>query len=137
MKLRLEYESVCSSLLNRSHVPSLDICFELLHKERLCTQAILEQSHASFEKTTMAHAAQGHGSPVISKNMQCFYCKEYGHIAVNCPKKYCCIRPQNRQAKAFHTCVPLAMTSVAHGSSSSATSDIAPLAAVDCTSKMV
>ena len=44
MKLRSEYESVHSSLLNRSHVPSLDICFgELLHEEkRLSTRAILE-----------------------------------------------------------------------------------------------
>ncbi|RVW59566.1 Retrovirus-related Pol polyprotein from transposon RE2 [Vitis vinifera] len=53
MKLRPEYESVRSSLLNRSHVPSLDICFgELLCEEQhLITQAILEQSHA----TSAAH----------------------------------------------------------------------------------
>ena len=89
MKLRLEYESVRSSLLNRSHIPSLDICFgELLREERLSTQAILEQSHSSF-KTTMAYAAQRHASLVTSKNLQCFCCKEYGHIAANCPKKYC------------------------------------------------
>ena len=35
MKLCLEYESAHSSLLNRSHVPSLDICFgELLREEQ-------------------------------------------------------------------------------------------------------
>ena len=102
MKLRSEYESVFSSLLNRSHVPSLDICFELLHKVRLCTQAILEQSHGSFETTTMAHAAQGHGSPVTSKNLQCFYYKEYGHIAVNCPKKILLYSPpKNVRPKHF------------------------------------
>ncbi|KAJ0031236.1 hypothetical protein Pint_14029 [Pistacia integerrima] len=57
-----EYESVRSSLLNRSPVPFLDICFgELLRR----------------------------GSPVTSKNLQCFCCKEYGHIVANCPKKYC------------------------------------------------
>ena len=44
MKLRPEYESIRSFLLNRSPVPSLDICFgELLCEEqRLSTQAILE-----------------------------------------------------------------------------------------------
>ncbi|RVX02434.1 hypothetical protein CK203_031162 [Vitis vinifera] len=49
MKLRPEYKSVRSSLLNRSPVPFLDICFgELLREEqRLSTQAILEQSHGS------------------------------------------------------------------------------------------
>ena len=82
MKLRPEYESVRSSLLNRSPVPSLDICFgELLREEqRLSTQAILEQSHGSSGTTTVAYAAQGHGPPMHSKNLQCFCCKEYGHI---------------------------------------------------------
>ncbi|KAJ0086108.1 hypothetical protein Patl1_07356 [Pistacia atlantica] len=90
MKLRPEYESVCSSLLNRSPVPSLDICIgELLREERLSTQAILEQSHGSSKTTTMVYAAQGRGLPMTSKNLQCFCCREYGHIAANCPKKYC------------------------------------------------
>ena len=58
MKLRSGYESVRSSLLNRSPVPSLDICFgELLREERLSTQAILEQSHGSFETTSMVYVA--------------------------------------------------------------------------------
>ncbi|KAJ0007849.1 hypothetical protein Pint_30131 [Pistacia integerrima] len=82
LSIHSEYESVRSPLLNRSPVPSLDICFgELLRR----------------------------GSPVTSKNLQCFCYKEYGHIAANCPKKYCSyckkkghiikecrIRPQNR-----------------------------------------
>ena len=91
IKLRLKYEFVRSSLLNRSHVPSLDICFgELLHEEqRLSTQAILEQSHGSSGTTTVAYAAQGRGPPMHSKNLQCFCCKEYGHIAATCPKKFC------------------------------------------------
>ena len=138
-------------LLNRSLVPSLDIFFgELLRKESLSTQAILEQSYGSFETTTMAYAAQGRGSLVTSKNLQCFYCKEYGHIAANCPKKYysyckkkchiikeCHIRPHNRQAQAFHTFVPPTETFVAHGSSSSATSNIASPTTVYCTPEMV
>ena len=91
MKLRQKYESVRSSLLNGSLVPSIDICFgELFHEEqRLSTQAILEQSRGSFETTTIDYAAQGRGSPMTSTNLQCLCCKEYGHIATNCPKKYC------------------------------------------------
>ncbi|KAA8538672.1 hypothetical protein F0562_028280 [Nyssa sinensis] len=118
MKLRPEYESVCSSLLNRSPVPSLDICFgELLREEQhLSTQALLAQSHGSSGTATVAYAAQGRGPPMNSKNLQCFCCKEYGHIAANCPKKFCSyckkkghiitacrLRPQNRQAQAFQT----------------------------------
>ncbi|XP_042965903.1 uncharacterized protein LOC122299587 [Carya illinoinensis] len=145
MKLRPEYESVRSSLLNRSPVPSLDVCFgELLREEqRLSTQASLEQSHGSSGFPPMAYAAQRRGPPVHSRTLQCFCCKEHGHIAANCPKKYCSyckkkghiikdcrIRPQNRQAQAFQT-------SVAHGSSSGASSDLAPPATNYCTPEMV
>ncbi|KAJ0075240.1 hypothetical protein Patl1_34523 [Pistacia atlantica] len=125
LSIHSEYESVRSSLLNRSPVPSLDICFgELLRR----------------------------GSPVTSKNLQCFCYKEYGHIAANCPKKYCSyckkkghiikecrIRPQNRQAQAFQTSVtiPPVVTSGAHDSSSGASSDLAPPAVTYCTLEMV
>jgi hypothetical protein len=120
MKLRPEYESVRSSLLNRSPVPSLDVCFgELLREEqRLSTQVILEQSHGSSGAATVAFSAQGCGPPMHSRPLQCFCCKESGHIAVNCPKKFrsyckkkghiikeCRIRPSNRPAQAFQTSV--------------------------------
>ncbi|RVW93889.1 hypothetical protein CK203_028238 [Vitis vinifera] len=154
MKLRPEYESVRSSLLNRSPIPSLDICFgELLREEqRLSTQAILEQSHGSSGTTTVAYAAQGRGPPMHSKNLQCFCCKEYGHIAATCPKKFCSyckkkghiikecrIRPQNRQAQAFQTSVivPPIATSATHDSPSTACSVPAPPAPDYCTPEMV
>jgi hypothetical protein len=83
MKLRLEYEFVRSALLNRSPVPSLDVCFgELLREERLSTQAILQQSHGNSGPATVAFSAQGCGPPMQSRNLQCFCCKEYGHIAL-------------------------------------------------------
>ncbi|KAA8531088.1 hypothetical protein F0562_005797 [Nyssa sinensis] len=154
MKLRPEYESVRSSLLNRSPVPSLDICFgELLREEqRLSTQALLEQSHGNSGTATVAYAAQGRGPPLNSKNLQCFCCKEYGHIAANCPKKFCSyckkkghiitacrLRPQHRQAQAFQTSViiPPVATSAAHGSPSDASSVPAPPATNYCTPEMV
>ncbi|KAG7983887.1 hypothetical protein I3843_04G129100 [Carya illinoinensis] len=145
MKFRPEYESVHSSLLNRSPVPSLDVCFgELLREEqRLSTQASLEQSHGSSGFPPMAYAAQRRGPPVHSSFLQCFCCKEYGHIAANCPKKYCSyckkkghiikecrICPQNHQVQAFRT-------SIAHGSSSDASSNLAPPPKNYCTSEMV
>ncbi|RVW87652.1 Retrovirus-related Pol polyprotein from transposon RE1 [Vitis vinifera] len=123
MKLRPEYESVRSSLLNRSPVPSLDICF--------------------------AYAAQGRGPPMHSKNLQCFCCKEYGHIAATCPKKFCSyckkkghiikecrIRPQNRQAQAFQTSVIVPPVAT-HDSPSAACSVPAPPAPDYCTPEMV
>jgi hypothetical protein len=116
MKLRPEYESVRSSLLNRSSVPSLDVCFgELLREEqRLSTQAILEQSHGNSGLATVAFSVQGRGPPMHSQTLQWFCCKESGHSAANCPKKICSycnkkghiikecrICPQNRPAQAF------------------------------------
>jgi len=51
-------------------------------------------------------------------NIQCYSCKEYGHIANNCRKKFCnyckqqghiikdcSTRPQNRRINAFQTVV--------------------------------
>ncbi|KAJ9676412.1 hypothetical protein PVL29_025100 [Vitis rotundifolia] len=72
MKLCPEYEYVHSSLLNRSLVPCLDICFG----------DYFGQSHGSSGTTTVACAAQGRGPPMHSQNLQCFCCKEYGHIAL-------------------------------------------------------
>ena len=154
MKLRPKYEFVRSSLLNRSSVPSLDICFgELLREEqRLSTHAILEQSHGSSGMATVAYAAQGRGPPMHSKNLQCFCYKEYGHIAATYPKKFCSyckkkshiikechIRPQNCQAQAFQTSVivPPIATSAAHDSPSIACSVPAPPAPDYYTPEMV
>ncbi|RVW49883.1 Retrovirus-related Pol polyprotein from transposon RE1 [Vitis vinifera] len=87
-----------------------------------------------------------------SKNLQCFCCKEYGHIAATCPKKFCSyckkkghiikecrIRPQNRQAQAFQTSVivPPIATSATHDSPSTACSVPAPPAPDYCTPEMV
>ncbi|RVW51507.1 Retrovirus-related Pol polyprotein from transposon RE2 [Vitis vinifera] len=121
-------------------------------QQRLSTQAILEQSHGSSGTATVAYAAQGRGPPMHSKNLQCFCCKEYGHIAATCPKKFCSyckkkghiikecrIRPQNRQAQAFQTSVivPPIATSATHDSPSTACSVPAPPAPDYCTPEMV
>nr|CAN63642.1 hypothetical protein VITISV_038695 [Vitis vinifera] len=130
MKLRPEYESVCSSLLNRSPIPFLDICFgELLREEqRLSTQAILEQSHADADylcilKTCSVSAARNMGI-LLPLALRSFVL-----IA----------RRRNRQTQAFQTSViaPPVATSAAHDSPSAACSVPAPPAPDYYTPEMV
>ncbi|KAH0740203.1 hypothetical protein KY290_033246 [Solanum tuberosum] len=75
MKLRSDFESVRSNLMNRDLSPSLDVCFrELLREEqRLVTQNAFKKEN----DVTVAFAAQG-------------------HIIKECPT-----RPQNRRINAF------------------------------------
>ncbi|KAH0696313.1 hypothetical protein KY290_013671 [Solanum tuberosum] len=92
MKLCSDFENVRSNLMNRDPSPSLD-------KEN---------------DVTVAFAAQGKGKGKDMSRTQCYSCKEYGHIASNCSKKFCnyckqqghiikeCpTRPQNRRINAF------------------------------------
>ncbi|KAH0688728.1 hypothetical protein KY289_016086 [Solanum tuberosum] len=112
MKLRSDFESVRSNLMNRDLSPSLDVCFrELLREEqRLVTQNAFKKEN----DVTVAFAAQGKGKGRDMSRTQCYSCKEYGHIASNCSKKFCnyckqqghiikeCpTRPQNRRINAF------------------------------------
>ncbi|KAH0648567.1 hypothetical protein KY285_033815 [Solanum tuberosum] len=87
MKLRSDFESVRSNLMNRDPSPSLDVCFrELLREEqRLVTQNAFKKEN----DVTVAFAAQGKGKGRDMSRTQCYSCKEYGHIASNCSKKFC------------------------------------------------
>ncbi|XP_074381111.1 uncharacterized protein LOC141721876 [Apium graveolens] len=111
MKLRPEFEVTRSNLMNRASSPSLDECFsELLREEQcLATQSAIQQT--SMPDQAIAYAAQGRGKGRNMQQVQCYSCKEYGHIAANCAKKFCnyckkpghtikeCrTRPQNRQS---------------------------------------
>ncbi|KAJ4702831.1 Retrovirus-related Pol polyprotein from transposon TNT 1-94 [Melia azedarach] len=112
MKLCYEYEAARSNLMNRDPSPSLDVCFqELLREEqRFATQTIFQQD--KMHDNAIAYAAlHGKNKGRDMRHVQCFSCKEYGHIVVNCAKKYCnCCkksghiikecptRPQNHQA---------------------------------------
>ncbi|KAJ0049071.1 hypothetical protein Pint_15249 [Pistacia integerrima] len=107
--------------MNHNPVPSLDVCFgELLHEEqRLATQATYQ--HDKIICNAVAYATQGKGKGRDMRKVQCFSCKEYGHIATNCTQKFCnyckkpghiikkCpTRPQNRRANAYQATVDFA-----------------------------
>nr|KYP60095.1 Retrovirus-related Pol polyprotein from transposon TNT 1-94 [Cajanus cajan] len=112
MKLRPEYEAARAALLNRHPVPSLEVCVgELLREEqRLLTQG----SMSDISDNTIAYSAQGQSKSRDMRQIQCFSCKQFGHIARNCTKKFCnyckqrghiiteCpTRPAKRPLKAF------------------------------------
>jgi hypothetical protein len=119
MKLRPEFESIRASLVNRDPVPTLEACFgELLREEqRLNTQNLMEQSRIASNIVSVAYAAHGKGKGRDMSTTQCYSCKKYGHIAPNCPQKFCnyckqpghiikecTIRP-SRSTKAYHAVV--------------------------------
>ena len=88
MKLRSEFESTRSNLLNRESTPSLDTCLNDLFREeeqRLLTQNTMEQQKSN--SVPMAYAAQGKPKGRDISTVQCFCCKGFGHYASNCLKK--------------------------------------------------
>ncbi|KAJ0085427.1 hypothetical protein Patl1_07217 [Pistacia atlantica] len=91
MKLRPDFESICASLVNRDPVPTLEAYFgELLREEqRLNPQNIMEQSHVASNTISVAYAAHGKGKGHDMSTTQCYSCKKYGHIALNCLQKFC------------------------------------------------
>lgn len=114
MKLRSDFENARANLMNRHPAPSLDVCFsELIQEEqRLLTQTTLEQEETT--STQMAFLAHGKSKGKDMNKVQCFSCKNYGHIAANCTQKFCnyckkhghiikdcLIRPQNRHNTTF------------------------------------
>ncbi|PSR85332.1 Zinc finger protein [Actinidia chinensis var. chinensis] len=104
--------------MNRDPSPSLDVCFgELIREEqRLATQSKFQQDKMTSK--AVAYVAYGKSKGRDIQKVQCFSCKEYGHIAAYCSKKSCnyckkpghiikeCpIRPQIRQAHAYQATV--------------------------------
>ncbi|KAH9667053.1 hypothetical protein KPL70_020885 [Citrus sinensis] len=89
MKLRSEFESTRSNLMNRESVPSLDTCLNDLFREeqRLLTQNTMEQQKST--SVLIAYAAQGKPKGRDISTVQCFCCKGFGHYASNCSKKFC------------------------------------------------
>lgn len=89
MKLRSEFESTRSNLMNRESVPSLDACLNDLFREeqRLLTQTTIEQQRST--SVPIAYAAQGKPKGKDMRDIQCYSCKGFGHYASECSKKFC------------------------------------------------
>ncbi|KAJ8770907.1 hypothetical protein K2173_022079 [Erythroxylum novogranatense] len=108
MNLRPEFEVARAGLLNRAPVPSLDLCLgELLREEqRLATQVTLGTFKGSSEVVNVAYAAQGRNRG--KKQLQCYSCKEFEHIARNCDKKFCnyCKQDGHIIKESFQAVVP-------------------------------
>ncbi|XP_060669960.1 retrovirus-related Pol polyprotein from transposon RE1 isoform X3 [Ziziphus jujuba] len=116
MKLRREYEPIRVNLMSRIPSPSLETCFaELFREEQRCvTQSVLEnKNHQRANPMEIAYATQAKVRDM--SKVQCYSCKEYGHIANYCKKNFCNYckksghliaecrrRPQNRTSQALH-----------------------------------
>jgi hypothetical protein len=132
IKLCPEFEVTRSNLMNRDPSPSLEVYFgELLREEqRLLTQATFQQDS---NLNPVAYAAYGKGKGKDMRKIQCFSCKEYGHIVANYAKKSCnyckkqghfikeCLtRPQNRQATTYQAAMNTSSAPMISSASSSA-----------------
>ncbi|KAH0761783.1 hypothetical protein KY290_017856 [Solanum tuberosum] len=91
MKLRSDFESVLSNLMNRDPSPSLDVCFrELLREEQY---PVTQNAFKKENGVIVAFATQGKGKGMDMTRTQCYSC---GHIIRECPT-----HPQNRRVNAF------------------------------------
>ena len=124
-------------MMNRHPVPSQNACLsELLREEqRIVTQAAMEHRATVSAPVSMDYAVQGRHTGRNMRVVQCFSCKPFGHIARDCPKKFCnyckkqghissaCpIRPERKQGTAYH-----ASTSASSSAALSTASSVVPL----------
>ena len=125
--------------MNRHPVPSLDACLsEILREEQhIVTQATMEHRANVSAPISVAYAAQGRNKGRDMRVVQCFSCKDFGHIARDCPKKFynyckkqghiisaCPIRLEKKQGTAYH-----ASTSASSSTALPAASLIVPIPA--------
>jgi hypothetical protein len=91
MKLRSDFETARSNMMNCHPIPSLDTCLsELLREEqRIVTQTAMEHQANVNAPVFVAYATQGRNKGRDMRVVQCFSYKAFGHIARDCPKKFC------------------------------------------------
>jgi hypothetical protein len=120
MKLCSDFKTARSNLMNCYSVPSLNVCLsEIFHaKQRIITQAAMEHRANVSAPVSMAYTTQGRNKSIDMHVVQCFSCKAFGHIAWDCPKKFCnyckkhshiisaCpIRPERKQGTIYHASI--------------------------------
>ena len=91
MKLRPDFAIARSNMMNRHPVPSLDAFLSelLCEEQRIATQAAIEHRATVSAPVSLAYAAQGRHTSRDMRAVQCFSCKDFGHIARDCHKKLC------------------------------------------------
>ncbi|KAF3630991.1 hypothetical protein FXO37_28217 [Capsicum annuum] len=87
IKLRSKFDSIRSHLMNRDPSPSLDVCFRELLREEL--RFVTQNTFKQIDDIVVAFVTQGKGKGTDMTRTQCYSCKEYGHIASNCGRKFC------------------------------------------------
>lgn len=90
MKLRPEFEHLRASILNREKLPALEVVVsEVLREEtRLRSQSSIENSLTM--DTALAAYKSFSSSGNSNKPVQCYHCKETGHIISHCKKRNYC-----------------------------------------------
>jgi len=120
MKLRSDFETARSNLMNHHLVPSLDACLNELLREEQCiiTQAAMKHKANVSAPISVAYTAHGRNKGRNMHVVQCFSCKGFDHIARDFPKKFCnyykkhghiisaCpIRPERKQGTVYHASI--------------------------------
>ncbi|KAK2966538.1 hypothetical protein RJ640_002998 [Escallonia rubra] len=95
IKLRPDYEIVRANILNRGTLPTMDAVFgEFLREDtRIATQATLERK-TELDSVFIAKQIMGKWSASQPKDLskvQCFECKEFGHVVSHCKNKNSCV----------------------------------------------
>ena len=86
MKLHTEYESIQSTLMNRTPLASLDVCVNKLLREeqRMSTSTHLaQQKTETYSVVFSANKASQPSSHDLNKT-QCCSCQKFGHLASQC-----------------------------------------------------
>lgn len=89
MKLSTEFEVARAALLNRNPVPDLEVFVGELFREvqRLLTQNSMSHDQSNPKALTVAYSTQNTVDRRDTRHVQCFSCKQFGHIARSCTKK--------------------------------------------------
>lgn len=77
--------------MNHVPSPSFDDCFFKLMREEQCrhSQTIVDQHHLPIGVKEVAFVAKGTLGHKDPQTIQCYSCKDYGHIAKECKKQLC------------------------------------------------
>ncbi|PHT67550.1 hypothetical protein T459_27037 [Capsicum annuum] len=89
MKLRSEFEPLRASILNREKLPTLDVVVSEVLREETWLGSHASMGNSLFVDTVMA-AYRNSSSKNSMKLVQCYHCKETGHVISHCKKRNYC-----------------------------------------------